>query len=127
MGLTLSTKKYTLEHSFLPINHKECCIPLYKYEFFIATSPCKFIFKETNATLPKWIYYEGYITELTKGYFSTQISNELLETKGTNFTNMSDLTDFIKNNNVTVSKCSSTKLDNKTYLSINNNYLNQMV
>ena len=127
MGLSLSTNKYKLEHSFLPIDHKECCIPLYQYEFFVATSPCKFIFKETDSTSPKWIYYEGYITELTKGYFSTQVCDELLENKGIVFNNMVDLTEFIKTNNVTITKCTSKKIDNKTYLSINNNYLNQMV
>lgn len=127
MGLSLSTNKYKLEHSFLPIDHKECCIPLYQYEFFIATSPCKFIFKEIDSISPKWIYYEGYITELTKGYFSTQVCDELLENKGIVFNNMVDLTEFIKTNNVTITKCTSKKLDNKTYLSINNNYLNQMV
>ena len=127
MGLSLSTNKYKLEHSFLPIDHKECCIPLYQYEFFVATSPCKFIFKEIDSTSPKWVYYEGYITELTKGYFSTQVCDELLENKGIVFNNMVDLTEFIKTNNVTITKCTSKKLDNKTYLSINNNYLNQMV
>ena len=128
MGLSLSTEKYKLEHSFLPVDHKNCCIPLYDYEFFIATSPCKFIFKETNTLNPNWIYYEGYITDITKeGLRCTEICNEKLESNGQHFKNMTELTDFIKENNTTISKPVTKKTNTYTYVSINNNYLNQMV
>ena len=128
MGLSLSTDKYKLEHSFLPVDHKNCCIPLYDYEFFIATSPCKFIFKETNTLSPEWVYYEGYIADITKdGFRCTEVCDEKLESKGKKFANMSLLTDFIKENNTVISKPATKRTDTYTYVSINNNYLNQMV
>tara|TARA_B100001094_G_scaffold322789_1_gene372646 strand:+ start:752 stop:1138 length:387 start_codon:yes stop_codon:yes gene_type:complete len=128
MGLSLSTDKYKLEHSFLPVDHKNCCIPLYDYEFFIATSPCKFIFKEANTLSPEWIYYEGYIVDITKdGFRCTEVCDEKLESKGKKFANMSLLTDFIKENNTVISKPATKRTDTYTYVSINNNYLNQMV
>ena len=128
MGLSLSTDKYKLEHSFLPVDHKNCCIPLYDYEFFIATSPCKFIFKEANTLSPEWIYYEGYIVDITKdGFRCTEVCDEKLESKGKKFVNMSMLTDFIKENNTVISKPTTKRTDTYNYVSINNNYLNQMV
>ena len=128
MGLSLSTDKYKLEHSFLPVDHNNCCIPLYDYEFFIATSPCKFIFKEANTLSPEWIYHEGYIVDITKdGFRCTEVCDEKLESKGKKFANMSLLTDFIKENNTVISKPATKRTDTYNYVSINNNYLNQMV
>ena len=128
MGLSFSTNKYKLEHSFLPIDHQQCCIPVYQYEYFLASSPCKFIYKELNTSEPKWLYYEGYITELTTdSVFSTEVSDTKLEECSKIFNNLLELTEFIKDNAIVTEKPDTKKTDTYTYATINNNYLNQMV
>ena len=53
--------------------------------------------------------------------------SDKLESKGKRFENMTQLTDFIKENNTVISKPATKKTNTYTYVSINNNYLNQMV
>jgi len=124
MGVNMSTTRYVLEHSFLPTDHKSCCIPLYDYEYFIATSPCKFIYKEIDSFKPKWIYYKGYIGDITKdGLLSIDVCDIKLESKGIKFDSLLELTEFIKGQHQTnlVSKV------NSTFTFVDNNYINQMV
>jgi|TARA_B110000967_G_C18900199_1_gene574255 hypothetical protein len=124
MGVNMSTTRYALEHSFLPTDHKSCCIPLYDYEYFIATSPCKFIYKEIDSFKPKWIYYKGYIGDITKdGLLSIDVCDIKLESKGIKFDSLLELTEFIKGQHQTnlVSKV------NSTFTFVDNNYINQMV
>ena len=124
MGVNMSTTRYALEHSFLPTDHKSCCIPLYDYEYFIATSPCKFIYKEIDSFKPKWIYYKGYISDITKdGLLSIDVCDIKLESKGIKFDSLLELTEFIKGQHQTnlVSKV------NSTFTFVDNNYINQMV
>ena len=124
MGVNMSTTRYALEHSFLPTDHKSCCIPLYDYEYFIATSPCKFIYKEIDSFKPKWIYYKGYIGDITKdGLLSIDVCDIKLESKGIKFDSLLELTEFIKGQHQInlVSKV------NSTFTFVDNNYINQMV
>jgi len=124
MGVNMSTTRYALEHSFLPTDHKSCCIPLYDYEYFIATSPCKFIYKEIDSFKPKWIYYKGYIGDITKdGLLSIDVCDIKLESKGIKFDSLLELTEFIKSKK----KVTSPPKVNSTFTFVDNNYINQMV
>lgn len=124
MGLNMSTNRYSLEHSFLPSNHKACCIPLYDYEYFIADSPCTFIYKGKGTFEPKWILYEGYIGDITKdSLLTTEVCDTKLESKGKEFESMLELTEFIKSKKIITSSPKVTS----TFTFVDNNYINQMV
>lgn len=122
MGITLSTSKYSLEYSCLPKNYKGCCIPLYNYEFLITDEPSWFIYKQTDTLTPKWLYYHGYIKNVTCGdLFSWNISDLKLENQSLQFNSLLELTTFLKE------KSELSNIHELKFYNINNSYINQLV
>ena len=94
------------------------------YEYFIADSPCTFIYKGKGIFKPKWILYEGYIGDITKdSLLTTEVCDTKLELKGTEFESMLELTEFIKGKKIVTSSPKVTS----TFTFVDNNYINQMV
>ena len=111
MGLSLSTNKYKLEHSFLPLNWRKIKNAVYRYintNFIAKTSPCKFIFKEIDSISPNSGFtYKDYVQINLKDIFQLKYVMNYYQNKGKSLIMVRSLTEFIKTNNVTITKCTS--------------------